>query len=57
MAASSGEDLGEYADAVSWLKSAEGTYPEQVIPKLELCYRELKDYQNAYLYACKQRKP
>lgn len=47
--------LGEYADAVSRLKSAEGTYPEQVIPKLELCYRELKDYQNAYLYACKQK--
>ena len=48
--------LGEYADAVSRLKPAEGTYPEQVIPRLELCYRELKDYQNAYLYACKQRK-
>ena len=47
--------LGEYADAVSCLKLAEGTYPEQVIPKLELCYRELKDYQNAYLYACKQK--
>lgn len=46
----------EYADAVSCLRLAEGAFPEQVIPKLELCYRELKDYQSAYFYACKQKK-
>ncbi len=46
----------EYADAVSCLRLAEGSFPEQAIPRLELCYRELKDYQNAYFYACKQKK-
>lgn len=49
-------DRKEYADAVSCLRLAEGAFPEQVIPRLELCYRELKDYQNAYFYACKQKK-
>ena len=48
--------LLEYANAVSCLRLAEGSFPEQVIPKLELCYRELKDYRNAYFYACKQKK-
>lgn len=49
--------LKEYTDALSCLHLAEGAFPEQAIPKLELCYQELKDYQNAYLYACKQRTP
>lgn len=47
--------LKEYANAVSCLKLAEGSFPEQVIPRLELCYREQGDFQQAYLYACKQK--
>lgn len=35
--------------------TAEEIYPEQVIPCLEQCYRELGDYKRAYEYACKGR--
>lgn len=30
-------------------------YPEHCYPKLEVCYKNLGDYQKAYEYACKQR--
>ena len=45
-----------YQNAVQYLRRAEEAYPQAVIPKLEACYRELGDYKQAYLYACKQKK-
>ena len=45
-----------YQNAVQYLRRAEEAYPQEVIPKLEACYRELGDYKQAYLYACKQKK-
>ena len=44
-----------YEAAVSAFVSAESTLPQQVYPRLEICYRELGDYRKAYEYACKQR--
>ena len=44
-----------YQNAVQYLRRAEEAYPQEVIPKLEACYRELGDYKQAYLYACKQK--
>ena len=41
--------------AVCYLK-AERALPEQCIPKLERCYRELGNYEKAYEYACKQKR-
>lgn len=46
---------GEYAQAAPRYHRAEEAYPEKTAPRLEVCYRELGDFQNAYLYACKQR--
>ena len=46
---------GRYAQAAECFHGAESTYPSQTIPKLELCYRELGDFQKAYIYACKQK--
>ena len=45
-----------YQNAVLCLRRAEDVFPEEVIPRLEHCYRELGDYKQAYLYACKQKK-
>ncbi|MDO5546536.1 MAG: helix-turn-helix domain-containing protein [Eubacteriales bacterium] len=45
-----------YQNAVQCLRRAEDAFPEEVVPKLETCYRELGDYKQAYLYACKQKK-
>ena len=45
-----------YQNAVQCLRRAEEAFPEEVIPRLENCYRELGDYKQAYLYACKQKK-
>ena len=47
---------GAYESAVPCLQRAEEAFPEDVIPRLEACYRELGDFQQAYLYACKQKK-
>jgi len=44
-----------YAPAAACMEKAEETYPEHCWPMLEICFRELGDYQKAYLYACKQR--
>ena len=41
----------EYQQAVSCLLPLE----QQVYPLLEICYRELGDFEKAYEYACKQR--
>jgi len=42
--------------AVSHLQQAEDAFPKEVYPQLEICYRELENFQKAYEYACKQRK-
>lgn len=46
----------DYARAIAELSGAEDTYPGVCMRLLEQCYRELGDFQNAYLYACKQRE-
>lgn len=45
----------DYRNAARCFHAAETAYPKQTVPKLELCYRELKDYRRAYEYACKQK--
>jgi transcriptional regulator with XRE-family HTH domain len=45
----------DYQSAARHLTLAEESYPNQTIPKLEICYRELKIFEKAYEYACKQR--
>ena len=45
-----------YQNAVQCFRRAEEAFPEKAIPRLENCYRELGDYKQAYLYACKQKK-
>lgn len=45
-----------YQDAVPCFLRAEAAFPEEVIPKLEHCYRELGDYKLAYQYACRQKR-
>ena len=45
----------EYAAAADCLQKAEAEYPKACVPLLEICFRELGDYQKAYFYACKQR--
>lgn len=47
--------LKHYARAAEYLTAVEGIYPEAVA-MLEVCYRELGDFQKAYEYACKQRE-
>lgn len=47
--------LGEYAQAAACFQNAEAVYPGQAWAGLEVCYRELGDFQRAYEYACKQR--
>jgi len=46
----------QWKKAASHLRQAEGEFPREVLPKLEICYRELGNFQKAYEYACKQRK-
>ena len=48
--------MGDFSAAVQQLCQAEDYFPEQVVPLLEQCYRELGDYKKAYEYACKQKK-
>ena len=45
----------EYYQAAACLLRLEDTHPKQVYPLLELCYRELGNFEKAYYYACKQR--
>ncbi len=44
-----------YQTAVFHFSRAEAEFPSQVLSRLEICYRELGDFQKAYEYACKQR--
>ena len=45
----------EYVQAVVSLQKAEKARPEVCLPLLEECFRELGDFKQAYVYACKQR--
>lgn len=45
----------KWKEAARHLHLAEGAFPKEVWPKLEICYRELGNFQKAYTYACKQR--
>lgn len=47
--------LQKWEEAVGYLLPAEAAFPVETYPLLESCYRELKDFQQAYVYACKQR--
>lgn len=47
--------LADYASAARCLERAEAAFPEATIAKLEICHRELGDFQKAYEYACKRR--
>lgn len=47
--------IKSYEEAIAYYLQVENSMGSIVYPKLELCYRELGDYQNAYAYACKQR--
>ena len=47
---------GAYAQAITFLRRAEDACPEEAVPLLERCFRELGDYQKAYHYACLQKK-
>lgn len=46
---------GEYEAAAGCYEKVEEFYPKQTVSKLEICYRELKMFEKAYAYACKQR--
>lgn len=48
-------DTGAYNEAVPCFLAAEEQYPAQAAEGLEQCYRELRDFEKAYLYACKRR--
>ena len=45
----------QWKKAATHLRQAEEAFPKDVYPKLEICYRELGNFQKAYEYACKQR--
>ena len=45
--------LEEFPEAAKCLLAAEGEY--NVLRELEICYREMGDYKNAYIYACRQK--
>ncbi len=44
-----------YAQAAHHFHLAEEHYPHRTSEVLEVCYRELEDYQKAYHYACRVR--
>ena len=45
----------DYAAAAEQYSAAENAFPRRVWPRLEICWRELQNYQKAYEYALKQR--
>jgi len=45
----------KWKEAALHLQLAEAGFPRQVYPGLEVCYRELENFQKAYEYACRQR--
>ena len=48
--------LQMWEKAAVHLRQAEMEFPDDCFPLLEICYRELGDFQKAYEYACRQRK-
>ena len=46
----------KYASAAEHYLLAEEDYPRKTARQLEVCYRELGDFQQAYFYACKVRQ-
>ena len=44
-----------FRSAARWFHQAEQAYPRETAPYLEQCYRELEDFKQAYVYACRQR--
>lgn len=46
----------EYTAAAQLLQVAEEQFPAVCLPALELCYRELGNFEMAYRYACKARQ-
>ncbi len=46
----------DYREAAEHLQQAEALYPKETVPQLEACFRELGDFEKAYLYACKARR-
>lgn len=51
----SAANMGEYARGEAWLKQAETDHPQEALPLLEICCRELGDFKGAYEYACRRR--
>ena len=45
--------LKEFPEAAQCFLAAEGEH--NVLRELEICYREMGDYKNAYIYACRQK--
>ena len=45
----------DYENAIACFYPLEKDMPQAVYPRLEICYRELGNFQKAYEYACKQR--
>ena len=45
----------KWNEAAAHLLKAEAAFPRLVYPRLETCYRELENFQKAYVYACRQR--
>jgi hypothetical protein len=46
----------EYAGAAQCFRKAEVEFPQRCAEQLEVCYRELGDFRQAYYYACKRRE-
>lgn len=46
---------GHFSEAAIFFHRAETDFPQLAYRRLEICYRELGDFQRAYEYACKQR--
>ena len=46
--------MGRYREGAEHLHKAEDAFPAETAALLELCYRELEDYKQAYFYARKQ---
>ena len=45
---------GQYREGASYFHKAEEAYPLETAEKLEVCYREMEDYKQAYFYATKR---
>lgn len=48
--------LREYEQAAACFHRIEAASPSETAPRLEVCYRELRDFEKAYYYALRQRE-